>query len=86
MDPIGTSQRLNSVLPLDTMYSTVSQCVYGFPLTYRRLNKIPDNQLARLIALGIIGGIGVILYLIALVLFFIRIRKQPLRDRYDKNC
>jgi hypothetical protein len=81
-DPQGTSQTLNSVLPLDTMYSTVSQCNYGFPMTYRRLNKLADkDQKARLIALGIIGGIGVILYLIALILFIIRRNKQPLRDR-----
>jgi len=71
----------NNVLPLDIAWSTVSQCSYGYPLVYSRLNSIPDNQLARLVVLGIIGGIGVILYLIALVLFIIRIKKQPLRDR-----
>ncbi|KAL0491958.1 regulator of G-protein signaling [Acrasis kona] len=81
MNPTGTSQSVNSIIPLDTMYTTVSQCERGFPLVYSRLHSIPDDGKWRLVVLGIIGGIGVILYLITLILFFIRIKKQPLRDR-----
>lgn len=79
--PTGYSQTLNSVLPLDTMYTTVSQCDYGYPLIYARLNSIPDNQRWRIIVLGIIGGIGVLFYLVCLILFIIRRNVQPLKDR-----
>ena len=69
-------------LPYDPYQHYVTQCQYGAPLYISRLNNVPPNQSWRLIVLGIIFGIAIIIYFVAFVLFLVRIRRHPLRERF----